>query len=217
MISFPKKMPPATASWLRRQVAARPTDRLLCALATDERMDDLWSEVDGWPGAEHLVQLAHYYGQPKVLSVLMASPDARIEWGFPQYWLWRAADEFALQLEAWPTQATELWGEPIDALACRIRAFATAAFGKAEAQRSLFDGIPPPKLRGRGNARQRAFRNALSYAVGRLAEGLGALSQTRRDRVIEILTNVAFPDNPVDAETIRRHRQRRGSKAGDNS
>jgi hypothetical protein len=90
---------------------------------------------------------------------------------------------------------------------------------KAEAQRGFFDSIPSPSRQGRGNLRQRAFRNALSHLLGQLAEEAGALSQTRRDRVIEILTNVAFPDIPVDVETIRRHRQRqrRGPKEGDNS
>jgi hypothetical protein len=43
--------------------------------------------------------------------MLMANPDARTALGLPQYWLWRAADEFARQLEVWPTRLGSSLGE----------------------------------------------------------------------------------------------------------
>ena len=214
---IPRRTPPLTASWLRKLRIVRPDDKIVEALATDERMANLWREAGGWPGAEYLAQIAYYYSREDTLSLLTAAPDARIELVRPQYALGLAAEEFALQLEVWPTQAAELWGEPTDGIASRIRAFAAAALDEAEVQRSIFDGIPRPDPRGRGVRSETAFRRALAYALTRLAEKVGALPVTRQDELITILTNVVFPGNTVDAETMRRDRQRRRLKLGDNS
>ena len=71
----------------------------------------------------------------------------------------------------------------------------------------MFVQIPSPSRRGRGKPRQVAYRIALNNALGIFSHAL-KLTQTRRDRIVAILTSVVF-DRDTDPDTIRRHRERR--------
>jgi hypothetical protein len=221
MIVFARNTPPKVANWLRAQLAVLPNDPILQALATDDRMADLWAEVGEWPGAECLVGLAVYFSAPTILSALQKTPRQRISG--PEYLLGCTAEDLARWLEWWADTATELLGEPVDELVERLHAFAIAAFKKAEAQRGFFDDIPPPNPRGRGTRKQLAFRNALARALQRWSETPplpGRRPSTeQQDSIVATITSVVFPQHPVDAETIRRHRQRQrgGRRVGDKS
>jgi hypothetical protein len=215
MIDFARNTPPEVANWLREQLATfeRPALRVL---ATDDRMSSLWVELGNWRSHSlNLVALAAYFTTPTVLSQLQKSPKGRFTLSWPEYLLGVAAEDFVMQLKFWPNVATELWGEPADTLVERLRAFASAAFEKAEKKRRVLDYIPGSSRRGRGDQRQLAFRNALSEALERMFED-DPLPKERQDRIIAILASVLFPEAAVDAETIRRHRQRHRQNKGDN-
>ena len=222
MIKFARNTPSEVTNWLRAQLAATPNHRILLALATDEHMSAVWAELGKWqPQALTLVQLAAHFSAPTILSALQNPSEERVLLSWPESPLGIAAEDFAIRLECWPNAATELWGEPIDALIERLRAFATAAFERAKAKQSVYDYIAEPRQGGRGNQEQLAFREALSSALQRLSKD-HPLSEQRQDRVIATIASVVFPECPVDTETIRRHRQRqrqrqrRRQKEGDN-
>jgi hypothetical protein len=204
MIEFARNTPPEVANWLRAQLGAMPNDPILIALATDERMSGLWAELEKWqPGALTFVQLAAHFSGPAILSALQKPSEERDWLSWPESPLGIAAEDFAIRLECWPNAATELWGEPIDALVGRLRAFATAAFERAKAKQSAYDYIAEPRQGGRGSREQLAFREALSAAMQR-----HPLPKEGQDRIIATIASVVFPEYPVDTETIRRHRQR---------
>jgi hypothetical protein len=168
MIQFARNTPPEVANWLRAQLAVMPNHPILRALAADERMSALWAELGKWqPGALVLVQLAVHFSTPTILSVLQKPSEERVS---PEYTLGLAAETFAIQLEWWSGAATALWGEPVDALIERLRAFATAVFERARANQRVYDYIPEPARRGRGSRQQLAFREALSRALQRQSE-----------------------------------------------
>lgn len=221
MIKFARNTPPEVENWVRTQIAVRPDDPTLRALATDDRMADLWAELREWPGATCLVGLAVHLSTSTILSALQKAPGQRISG--PEYLLGREAETLAKLLEWWADAATELLGEPVDDLVERLHAFAIAAFRKAETRRGFFDDIPPPNPRGRGTPKQLAFRNALARALQRWSD-MPPLpgcrpSKEQQDRIVATITSVVFPQHPVDAETIRRHRlrQRGGRRVGDRS
>jgi len=204
------------AKWLRERLAAVPNHPILRALATDERMSALWAEFGKWQaGPLAVVQLATHFSTPTILSILKKPSEDRVS---PEYAsLGVAAEDFVIQLQRWTSAATELWGEPVDALVLRLRAFANAALERATASQMVYDYIPEPSRRGPGSRTQLAFRTALSRALQRLSED-DPLPKERQDSIIATITSVVFPEWPVDAETIRVHRQRqrRRQKVGDN-
>jgi hypothetical protein len=217
MIEFARKTPPEVTNWLRAQLGAMPNHPILIALATDERMSVVWAELKKWQQGAALVvvQLAAHFSAPAILSALQTPPEARVKLSWPESLLGIAAEDFAIRLGCWPNAATELWGEPVDALVERLRAFATAAFERAKVKQSAYDYVAEPKQGGRGSREQLAFREALSAALQRLSKDY-LLRKERQDRIIATIASVVFPKYPVDPETIRRHRQRRRQKAGDN-
>jgi hypothetical protein len=219
MIEFARKTPPEVTNWLRAQLGAMPNHPILIALATDERMSVVWAELKKWqPGvALTLVRLAAHFSAPAILSALQTPPEERVGLSWPESLLGNAAEDFATRLECWPNAAAELWGEPIDALVERLRAFASVAFERAKANQSVYDYIAEPRRGGRGNREQLTFREALSAAMQRLSKDY-RLPKERQDRIIVTIANVVFPEYPVDTETIRRYRQRqhRRQKMGDN-
>ena len=218
MIEFARNTPPEVANWLGAQLGAMPNHPIFIALATDERMSVLWAELKKWqPGALVFVHLAAHFRAPTILSALQKPSEERVWLSWPESPLGIEAEDFAIRLECWPNAATELWGEPIDALVERLRAFATAAFERAKAKQSAYDYVAEPRQGGRGSREQLAFREALSAAMQRLSKGY-PLSKKRQDRVIATIASVVFPEYPVDDETIRRHRQRqhRRQEGGDN-
>jgi len=218
MIEFARNTPPEVANWLRTQLGAMPNHPILIALATDERMSALWAELKKWqPEPLTFVQLAAHFSAPAILSALQTPPEERVGLSWPESPLGIAAEDFATRLECWPDAATELWGEPIDALVERLRAFASVAFERAKANQSVYDYIAEPRQGGRGGREQLVFREALSAALQRLSKDY-SLPKERQDRIIAAIANVVFPEYRVDPETIRRHRQRqrRRQKGGDN-
>jgi len=216
MIEFARNTPPEVANWIRAGLAAVPNHPILRALATDERMSALWAEFGKWQaGPLAVVQLATHFSTPTILSILKKPSEDRVS---PEYAsLGVAAEDFVIQLQRWTSAATELWGEPVDALVLRLRAFANAALERATASQMVYDYIPEPSRRGPGSRTQLAFRTALSRALQRLSED-DPLPKERQDSIIATITSVVFPEWPVDAETIRVHRQRqrRRQKVGDN-
>lgn len=204
------------ANWLSAQLEAMPNHSILLALATDERMSAVYADLRKWsPGALSLIALVVHFSTPTILSNLQKPSEERWSLSWPEYRLGAVAGEFATMLEWWPNAARELWGEPVDALVECLRAFAIAAFERAKAKQSVYDDIPEPNRRGRGSPKQLAFREALSRLLHPLSES-DPLSKERQDRIIATLTSIVFPGSPVDTETIRRHRQRRGKIVGDN-
>lgn len=218
MIEFAPNTPPEVKIWLREQLGAIPDNPIFLALATDERMSVIWADLKKWqPGALTFVQLAAHFSLPTILLALQTPPVERFWLSWPESLLGNAAQDFAIWLEYWHNAARELWGEPIDALVERLRAFATAAFERAKAKQSVYDYVAEPRQGGRGNGEQLAFREGLAAALQRLSKD-HPLSKDRQDRVIATIASVVFPKYPVDAETIRRHRQRqqRRKRGGDN-
>ena len=188
------------------------------ALATNERMQNLWNLIGDWPGALDLIQLAVDYGNEFLLANLEEPPERRTAFGFAASWISGAAEDFAVALEMFPGIAAELWGENIDDLVQRLRAFGDAALRKANEARAFYDFLPAPSRRGRGDTHQILFRDAATWVLKRLV-GLhgGRFSQNDQDEIVAILASVVFPDREIDPETVRRHRERRKKRGGGNS
>jgi hypothetical protein len=223
MSEFARNTPSEVANWLRARLAVLPNHPILRALATDDRMADLWADLGKlgeWrPGALTVVSLAVHFSTPTILSNLQKPPEERWPLSCPEYPLGVAAENLADMLQWWANAAAELWGEPVDALVERLRAFATAAFERAKAKQSVYDYIPEPSQRGRGNRKQLAFRIALARALLCLSEDASFSgrppSREQQDRMVATITSVVFPEHAVDAETIRRHRQRQRGRRGE--
>jgi hypothetical protein len=227
MIEFARNTPPDVAKLLRARLVAMPDHAILRALATHVSMGDLWTELGklgNWrPGASDLIWLAVHFSAPPILSRLQKPPEERLGFSYPQSLLGLAADELAARLECWPNAAAELLGEPVDALVERLRAFATDAFEQAGDKQSFYDYIPEPSRRGRGNQKQLAFRIAFGRTLQRASEDASLpgrpLSLEQQDFIVATVTSVIFPKHPIDAGTIRRHRERQrlARRVGDKS
>ena len=127
MIEFARNTPPEVKNWLRVRLVAVPDDPISIQLATDERMSAVWAELGEWqPGALTLMLLATHFRASTILSALQEPPEERVSLSWPEYPFGAAAEDLAIWLECWPNAATELWGEPLNALVERLRAFATA-------------------------------------------------------------------------------------------
>jgi hypothetical protein len=211
MIKYARDTPLEVSEWLRERLQFMPDNPILIALATDDRMSALWSEVKDWePGPQVIVQLADFFSAPRLLSSLEVPPEERVGLSWPEQPLGLAAENLVFLLVSWPDAAAKLWGEPIDELAKRLRAFAIAALKRASAKQSAYDYIPEPSRRGRGNRNQLAFREAIYQTLQRLSQG-HPLSRERQDVIVATLSTVVF-QQPVDVETVRRHRQRQKRK-----
>src|SRR5712691_9084217 len=109
-------------------------------------------------------------------------PERRTAFGFAACWISGAAEDFAVALEMFPGIAAELWGENIDDLVQRLRAFGDAALQKANEARAFYDFLPAPSRRGRGDTHQLLFRDVATWVLKRLV-GLhgGRFSQNDQD------------------------------------
>jgi hypothetical protein len=236
-----RSTPPAVREWLRekaetpRHVVSLPNrslsgdqpakvsieggDAIAKALLTDERMEEVWRLIGRWPGALDMVQVAIRYSNPLLLENLMAAPKDRTAFGNAALFLSETAEEFAFFLDRFSTTAAELWGEPVDPLVERFRAFAQAAADKANEDRAFYDFVPKPNRRGRGSSRQRVFRDAMTSALTKLIEHHGdKISRGDQDVIIETLASVVFPDSELQPGSVKRHRERqRQRKRADRS
>ena len=209
---FARHTPPEVANWLRPLLASTPDHPVLRALATDDRMSDLWMNLGPWEPKVWLVQIAFHFSTPTIISALQRKPQERDNLVFSEYTLGINARHFAVVLEWFKGTAAELWGKPVEGLIEDLHSFADAAFERGEAKQAVYDHIPEPERRGRGIRKQRAFREALSSALERICEE-HPLSSQKRDFVIATLTSVAFPGWDVDVDTISRDRKRRRNRA----
>jgi hypothetical protein len=210
-----------------------PARPILERLANDDRMRTLWdpNEAGAWPWQAQLmlVQDACLYATDPMLADLLQAPEKRGFMTRPLDTLASQAKGLAEAIEGFPETAAELWagnpitdGEGIDLrkigivreperneileLAGRLRAFAQRAANSSEGFRAALADLPPPSRRGRGDARQLAFRQALDRVLGRLV-GV-TLGREQRDRIIALLVSVVFRGAKIDADTIARTRQR---------
>ena len=206
MIEFARKTPAMVRGWLQSiDWREHPIPK---ALATDERMERLWELIGDWPGAVHLTQLAVHYSNPSLLTRLM--DPHRTTFGYATFCLADAAVNFVAALDFFPDTAAELWGEPVDDLQKRLWAFADAAARRASEDRVFYDFAPLPSRRGRGDAHQLLYRDAIAWVLNRLVEHHGGgFSQGSQDEIVAILASVVFPEREIDPETVRRHRERR--------
>lgn len=200
------------------KVEVQPDHPIAKALATDERMQNLWNLIGDWPGALDLIQSAVHYGNGFLLANLEQPPERRTAFGFAASWISGAAEDFAVALEMFPDIAAELWGEAIDDLVQRLRAFGGTASQKASEARAFYDFMPAPSRRGRGDTHQLLFRDAAAWVLKRLVvlHG-GQFSQSDQDEIVAILAGVVFRDREIDPETVRRHRERHKKRVRDSS
>jgi hypothetical protein len=174
-----------------------------------------------------LIEAAFYFAQKQIVLTLTNPPDRRIGGAEPEYTLALSAGILADAVETYPAATEELWSEPVQEFANRLRTFSKRAFEKAENLKSALDFIPPPNPRGRGRKLENAYRLAFGRTLIEIGEalshqGAGSVSKEQQDTLVAAFTNVVFrlPDEEqLDPETIRRHRQRQQAKRkrGDNS
>ncbi len=94
MAAFARNTPPEVANWLRAELAKTPDCAILRALANDDRMSELWAELEEWPlGALAVVQLAFHFTIPTILSNLQKPPQERWPFSWPEYPLGVAAKD----------------------------------------------------------------------------------------------------------------------------
>ncbi|HEV7982715.1 MAG TPA: hypothetical protein VGP86_07445 [Xanthobacteraceae bacterium] len=213
---------PDAAKRMLSEIATQVGDvehfRIIDALASDDRMEEIWETVAGWPDAQIsiLTRSAYFYAMPCILADLVQPPEKRVGLGQASYELFFWAKHFADALERHRVQADELWPQPVEDLLPKLREFSKQLYDRWFAVWSSLEQIPAPNLRGPGDRREIAYGNAI---VGTL-EHIGGLTRERQDELIAALTNVVFfhaEGNEVQAETIRvrRRRKSRAIRAGE--
>lgn len=189
----------------------QPGDPIAKALLADERMENVWRLIGNWPGSLDLIQMAVRYSNPALLANLMTKE--RTAFGFAASSLSEMAAGFADVLESFSNTAEPLWGKPIEPLVKRLRKFAEKASQKASKAKAFYDFVPKPSFQGKGDPHQRAFRDAIIHGLEKLIEHHGGrFSKEDQDTIIATLASVVFPKWEIDAETVKRHRERQKSK-----
>jgi hypothetical protein len=192
--------------------------RIIDALASDDRMEEIWEKVAGWPDAQisYLTRSAFLYATPYILADLVQPPEKRAGLGGASYELYFWAEQFANALEKHRMQANELWPEPVENLLPKLREFSKQHHDRCFELWSSLKGIPTPNLRGPGDRREIAYGNAIVSTL----ENIGGLTRERQDELVAVLTNVVFchaEANEVQPETIRvrRRRKKRAIRSGE--
>jgi hypothetical protein len=192
--------------------------RIIDALASDDRMEEVWEKLAGWPDAQisYLTQSAFLYATPGMLADLILPPEKRLGLGQASFELSYAAKSFVDAIEKHRTLAEEFWADSFESLLPKLRKFSRRLYDDWFALWSSFETIPAPSRRGLGDHFEIAYGNAIT----RTLENIGRLSRERQDIVVAVLTNVAFRhagDNEVQAETIRsrRRRKKRAIRSGE--
>jgi hypothetical protein len=232
--------PDHVARWLRATLEIRPHGHLdrpiLERLAGDDRISSLWdkNEAGGlpWQSQVKLIACAFHFAQRAMLDALQKPAGCRGEVATAQTALSAAARMLIKAIEDAPDEAARLWAglpvgyipeaidysqesvdsAPIRELVIRLNSLAGRAEAEADAIRNALADLPPPSKQGRGDPAQLAYRKAFDAA---LTEDVPQLSQTKRNRIIALLTSVIF-DRDVDADTISRTRQRQQRKSPTN-
>ena len=211
---------PDSAKRILRELASESSgteaQRVVAALASDERMEPVWDAVKWFNNQEleFFVGSAVLFAMPVILDDLIHRPEKRIFLSGSSYDLSFAAKHFADALEKHRPNVAEFWPESIEDLLQKLRNFSEQQFRYGMAFWSSLEDIPTPSRRGRGNLREIAYGNALAERLKYIRK----LSREQQDTLIAVLTNVAFghTEEEVTAETIRarRKRSRRKLKKG---
>jgi hypothetical protein len=214
---------PDAAKRMLTEIATQVGDvehlHIIDALASDDRMEEIWEKVAGWPDAQIsiLTRSAFLYASPCMLADLILPPEKRVGSGQTSFELAHAAEGFANAIEKHRTLAQEFWPESLESLSPKLREFSKRLYDRWFALWSSLEGIPTPSRRGQGDHLELAYGNAITHTL----ENIGGLSRERQDVVVAVLTNVVFfhaEGNEVQAEAIRARRRRKSrSGEGDNS
>ena len=211
---------PKCAKRMLQQLALDFSDpesrRVISALASDERMEEIWKAIHGWADEqiEFFAESMFLFTCPDILTDLTLTPERRVLISRSNYELSITAEELAKTIERNLPQAAELWPGPIEIFLQKLREFSQKQSARGLALWSSLEDIPTPNRRGRGNRREIAYGNAITTRL----ETIGSLSNDKQDMVIAVLTDVVFGHSEggeVDPGRIkaRRKRKRRRPRA----
>jgi hypothetical protein len=211
---------PDAAKRMLEEIATEHGDvkhrRIINALASDDRMEEIWKTVAAWPDAQisHLTHSAFLYAMPGMLADLILVPQKR-GLGYESFELSYTAKSFADAIEKHRTLAEEFWPESSESVLPKLREFSERLYDRWFALWTSIEDISAPSRRGLGDHFELAYGNAITHRL----EQIGGLSRERQDVVVAVLTNVVFSraeGNEVQAETIkaRRRRKRKATQPG---